>query len=352
MIKNEHLFPYLWKLSDGFPAKGMKHHGKKVFSCFCCGGGSSMGYKLAGYDCLGGVEIDPKVAATYKRNLNPKILYNLDIRDFNALEDLPPELYNLDILDGSPPCTTFSMAGKREKVWGKEKTFKEGQKKQRLDDLVFVYCDTIAKLRPKVCVLENVEGLIRGNGKAYAKRITDKLTATGYRVQVFLLNAYNMGVPSYRSRVFFIGLRNDYDLPRLTLAFNEPQIVFGEIKDNMGDPINGTLTLETWNQRKKEDASIGDTNLRIKGKNTGFNDRYAKDDEVLGTIRAGGDVYLFSSPNKISQSEILKACSFPIDYETQNVKFYCGMSVPPVMAAQIANQIFIQWLSKIEENGN
>lgn len=66
MAKNEHLFPYLWKLSDGFPAKGMKHHGKKVFSCFCCGGGSSMGYKLAGYDCLGGVEIDPKVADTYK----------------------------------------------------------------------------------------------------------------------------------------------------------------------------------------------------------------------------------------------------------------------------------------------
>ena len=99
-----------------------------------------MGYKLAGYDCLGGVEIDPKVAATYERNLHPKILYNLDIRDFNALEDLPAELYNLDILDGSPPCTTFSMSGDREESWGKKKKFREGQAEQTLDDLSFVSC--------------------------------------------------------------------------------------------------------------------------------------------------------------------------------------------------------------------
>lgn len=348
MSKNEHLFPYEWRLSDGYPAKGIKHHGCKVFGTFICGGGSTMGYKLAGYDHLGGVELDPKVAAVYKENHHPKYLYVEDIRDFNKHEDLPEELYQLDILDGSPPCSTFSTAGSREKAWGKEKHFAEGQKLQRLDDLVFVYCDTIAKLKPKVCLLENVSGLVKGNGKVYAKEICKRITEIGYRVQVFLLNASTMGVPQRRERIFFIGLRNDFNLPKLMLDFKEKPILFGEIKDNMGNPINGTLTLETWNQRKKEDASIGDTNLRIKGKNTGFNDRYAKDDEVLGTIRAGGDVYLFSSPNKISQSEILKACTFPIDYEAQNVKFYCGMSVPPVMTAQIANQIYLQWLCKLK----
>lgn len=348
MAKNEHLFPYEWRLSDGYPSKGIKHHGCKVFGTFICGGGSTMGYKLAGYDHLGGVELDPKVAAIYKANHHPQYLYIEDIRDFNKREDLPAELYQLDLLDGSPPCSTFSTAGSREKAWGKKKRFAEGQKLQRLDDLVFVYCDTIEKLKPKVCLLENVSGLVKGNGKVYAKEICKRITEIGYRVQVFLLNASTMGVPQTRERVFFIGLRNDFNLPKLVLDFKEKPILFGEIKDNMGNPINGTLTLETWNQRKKEDASIGDTNLRIKGKNTGFNDRYAKDDEVLGTIRAGGDVYLFSSPNKISQSEILKACTFPIDYEAQNVKFYCGMSVPPVMTAQIANQIYLQWLCKLK----
>ena len=349
MSKNEHLFPYLWKLSDGFPAKGMKHHGKKVFSCFCCGGGSSMGYKLAGYDCLGGVEIDPKVAATYERNLHPKILYNLDIRDFNALEGLPAELYNLDILDGSPPCTTFSIAGKREKVWGKEKTFKEGQKKQRLDDLVFVYCDTIAKLRPKVCVLENVEGLIRGNGKAYAKRITDKLTAAGYRVQVFLLNAYNMGVPSYRPRVFFIGLRNDYDLPRLTLAFNEPPIPFKDIDDGE-TPIQHHIVpcdLEFYRLCKQ-----GEQISKHHPKGNRFNSVRLDSMKPVSTIVAGSTLYHPTIERALNDDEILKACTFPIDYNVDSPQFYVGMSVPPVMCAQIANQIYLQWLSKIEDNGN
>lgn len=159
---SEHLFSYKWRLADGYPAKGIKPNGCKVFGTFICGGGSTMGYKLAGFDHLGGVEIDPKVAAAYKANHCPKHLFVEDIREFNRRTDLPDELYRLDLLDGSPPCSTFSMAGSREKAWGKEKVFREGQAKQTLDDLVFVYCDTIAKLKPKVCLLENVKGIIQG----------------------------------------------------------------------------------------------------------------------------------------------------------------------------------------------
>lgn len=355
MSKNEHLFPWLWKLADGFPAEGITHHGRKVFSCFCCGGGSSMGYKLAGYDCLGGVELDPKVAETYKRNLHPKIFYNLDIRDFNLLDKLPGELYQLDILDGSPPCTTFSMAGKREKTWGKEKRFAEGQKLQRLDDLVFVYCDTIAKLRPKVCVLENVEGLIRGNGKAYAKRITDTLTAAGYQTQVFLLNAYNMGVPSYRPRVFFIGLRKDYNLPPLKLAFNEPPIVFSEITDhnNKGD-INSLSPQmkEIYQNLRPTDTGFQDVLKRTRGRESGFGQCIFQPHLVSPTITTGRNTSILAQyPRRPTFEEICKTCTFPIDYQCESrhrIEFYCGMCVPPVMTAQISNQIWLQWLSKIE----
>ena len=197
-----------------------------------------MGYKLAGYEHLGGVELDPSIAAIYKANHHPKYIYTMDIRDFNELEDLPEELYNLDILDGSPPCSTFSMAGSREKAWGKAKQFKEGQKLQRLDDLVFVYCETIEKLKPKVCWLENVAGLLRGNGKIYAKEIAKRLNEIGYNVQLFLLNGATMGLPQMRERVFFIGLRKDFHLPKLVLDFNEAPITFGEIKDATGRPIS------------------------------------------------------------------------------------------------------------------
>lgn len=346
-----HKFNHIWKLADGFPAKGIKPNNCKVFGTFVCGGGSAMGYKLAGYDYLGGVEIDPKVAEIYKENLKPKYLFIDDIRDFNKRDDLPKELYELDILDGSPPCSTFSMAGSREDAWGKSKQFAEGQKHQRLDDLVFVYCDTIKKLMPKVCILENVAGLVSGNGKVYARAIAKRLKEIGYNVQLFLLNAATMGVPQRRERVFFVGLRDDFSLPKLILNFKEKPILFGEIKDEMGRAIVGEESLKTWQHRMPDDKNFADTNKRYKGRNVGFNQMYAKDDRVLPTLRASSYTFLYSSPKLISRTEMLKGSSFPLDYNVADSKvmFLTGMCVPPIMTAQIATQIYEQWFRRITD---
>lgn len=158
-----------WTFAD-YPTQ---NNGLKVFSCFSCGGGSTMGYKLAGCEVIGNVEIDPKMNELYKLNHNPKYNFCMDIRDFNNIPDdeLPDELFNLDILDGSPPCTTFSMAGQRAKVWGKKKKFREGQKEQILDDLLFVFIDTVAKLKPKTVIMENVEGLAKGAAVNYLNKV-------------------------------------------------------------------------------------------------------------------------------------------------------------------------------------
>ena len=89
-----------------FDLMSLKDKGK-VFSCFACGGGSTMGYKLAGFDVIGCNEIDPKMIEAYKTNHNPKYSYLEPIQTFKLRKDLPKELYNLDILDGSPPCSSF-----------------------------------------------------------------------------------------------------------------------------------------------------------------------------------------------------------------------------------------------------
>lgn len=352
MAKNEHLFPYEWRLSDGYPAKGIKHHGKKVFGTFICGGGSTMGYKLAGYDHLGGVELDPKVAATYIQNHHPLYMYNEDIRDFNNREDLPAELYQLDLLDGSPPCSTFSTAGSREKAWGKKKSFAEGQKLQRLDDLVFVYCDTIEKLKPKVCLLENVSGLVKGNGKVYAKEIFRRINEIGYRVQVFLLDASTMGVPQRRERTFFIGLRNDFDLPKLVLDFKEKPILFGEIIDYSDKDCNlSEYQLQLWKKRIKTDGSFGDIIQREENRISMFSNPIFHTNKVAFTITSSAGVNsCYDLPRKLNHDEVSKISTFPLDYfyDTRSQDWFVGMSVPPVMTAQISNQIYIQWLSKID----
>ena len=90
-----------------------------------------MGYKRAGCEVIAANDIDPEMAWHYKLNIKPKHYFLCPINELLTAE-LPPELFELDILDGSPPCSTFSMAGSREKAWGKEKHFREGQAKQVL----------------------------------------------------------------------------------------------------------------------------------------------------------------------------------------------------------------------------
>jgi DNA (cytosine-5)-methyltransferase 1 len=169
MIRNK-LRTGPWNLTD---LKDVIPNGLKVVSTFSCGGGSTMGYKLAGYEVIGAVEIDPEMAAIYKENHKPKWLFNMPIQEFNKLSEseIPAEFFGIDILDGSPPCSSFSMAGSREKKWGKESHFREGQAKQHLDDLFFDFIATAKRLQPKVIIAENVKGLIQGNARGYVKQI-------------------------------------------------------------------------------------------------------------------------------------------------------------------------------------
>lgn len=345
-----HLFPYKWYLANGYPSANIKKNNYNVFGTFICGGGSSMGYKLAGFNHYGGVEIDPEVADVYKTNHNPKHLFNMDIRDFNNLENLPSELYNLDILDGSPPCSTFSMAGSREKAWGKEKVFREGQSKQSLDDLVFVYCDTIIKLQPKVFLLENVKGIIQGNAKVYSKNIVKKMTDAGYNVQVFCLNAASMGVPQKRERVFFIGHKKEYSLPKLKLEFNEVAIPFGECRSDIGSDKISQERKKLLSKAIKTDTNISNINERLYNKVSGFNAGIVHDEQVKGTITSTELDYRYFDKMQLSKNDYCVCGTYPLDYNFKKIepKYLIGMSVPPVMTAQIANQIKIQWLDKIK----
>lgn len=348
---SKHLFPYKWYLKDGYPSANITKNSYNVFGTFICGGGSTMGYKLAGFNHLGGVEIDPPIADIYKTNHSPKHLYNLDIREFNKLTDLPKELFNLDILDGSPPCSTFSMAGSREKAWGKEKQFREGQAVQTLDDLVFVFCDTIIKLQPKVFLLENVKGIIQGNAKVYCKNIVKKMTEAGYNVQVFCLNAASMGVPQKRERVFFIGHKKEYNLPKLKLEFNEKLIPYKDIEDvndKNEQQSKATRTYLGWS--KSNPGQTFADGINDGGSMFGYT-KVNRNDVVKTVVSSNGtfewhDLYF----RKLNAIEYKKVGTFPIDYNFKTIepKYLIGMSVPPVMTAQIANQIKLQWLDKIK----
>ncbi len=325
-----------WTMADDYPEKT---NGLKVFSCFACGGGSTMGYKLAGCEVLGCNEIDPRMNKVYVENHHPKYNYLEDIRDFNKREDLPEELYNLDILDGSPPCTTFSMVGDREDSWGVKKKFREGQAEQTLDDLSFVFIGTVAKLRPKVMIMENVEGLIKGEAWSYVQKIYKQLKDIGYKCKHWLLKGENMGVPQTRHRVFFVATRLDFDLDKIDMAFNYEPIKYGIFKTQEEKIASGKMSAAIKQIRKGE--AINECMQRLYGVNSVITHRIAYENEVYPTQTAGhGDVWTING-NHPSDEDVLHSQTFPEDYVLGKEKseYICGMSVPPIMIKRVVNRL-------------
>lgn len=342
-----------WKLSD---LNSIRSNGLKVFSCFHCGGGSTMGYKLAGFDVLGGVDIDRDMVKLYRKNHNPKLSYQMGIQRFNRIPDhlLPKELFELDVLDGSPPCSSFSMSGAREKKWGKESKFREGQAVQVLDDLFFHFIDTAKRLQPKVVVAENVKGMLAGNARFYVKKIFKHFSEAGYDCQLFLLNAASMGVPQKRERVFFIGRRQNLELPSINLNFSEKPIPFAEATHDLPEDGNQSKQLQKnlW-----ESVKVGESFSKAHPKGSFFNAIKIDPNQPVNTFAAAGGsggLYHHQVYRKLNRSEITRIQTFPDDYDFLNIspQYLCGMSVPPFMMQRIADQIFEQWLSKlVRESG-
>lgn len=337
-------FNWKWYLKDLNPDKDIK-----VFTTFSCGGGSSMGYKRAGFQVLGNVEIDPKINDMYCRNNHPKYNYCMDLREFNKLDNLPEELYHLDILDGSPPCTTFSMAGKREDTWGKKKKFREGQAEQTLDDLFFVFLDTVEKLKPKIVIAENVEGIINGNARGYVNQIIKRFREIGYEVQIFNLNAAFMDVPQARHRVFFVA--NNQGFNKIRLNFNNDIIKFKDVRSENGVEFGNedSVIKKIANLANKGERRCADVTKRLAGTDKKyFTSRIIDDDNVAATITSAGYMIRLCDRKLCTDEDFINVQSFPQDYDFcgNSVQYVCGMSVPPNMMANIAEEVYEQWLKK------
>jgi DNA (cytosine-5)-methyltransferase 1 len=253
------------------------------------------------------------------------------------------------------------MAGNRDKDWGKEKKFREGQSEQVLDTLFFDFIDLAKELQPKVVVAENVKGLLMGNAKDYVIEIYKSFDEAGYYCQHFLLDASKMGVPQRRERVFFIALRKDLakpflhwqdmftEIPKIEMEFDEKEIPFKEIDDIETKETKVKLYpsyLKCWNDCKE---GFGFNTVHHKGMlhNSSKVDR----NKVLPTIAAhkDGGSYHWLYPRHLTDKENCFAGTFPQDYNFLNLrsKYIIGMSVPPVMTAQVASNIYDQWLSKL-----
>jgi len=191
--------------------RALPWNGYSAISTFSGAGGSSLGYRMAGFKVLWASEFVEAARETYNANKAPHTVVDArDIRQVSAddvLAAIAMAPGELDLMDGSPPCASFSTSGKLEAGWGKVNKYSDTA--QRTDDLFFEFSRLLRGIQPKVFVAENVSGLVKGTAKGYFKRILSELKLCGYRVSCRVLDAQWLGVPQSRRRTIFIGVRED-----------------------------------------------------------------------------------------------------------------------------------------------
>jgi DNA (cytosine-5)-methyltransferase 1 len=370
----------------------LPHNGFDVVSTFSGCGGSCLGYRMAGFRVLWANEFIPAARETYKANHPDSILDDRDIRDvkpediLRAIGKAPGEL---DLLDGSPPCASFSTAGKREAGWGQVKAYSDT--KQRTDDLFFEYVRLLEGLKPRTFVAENVSGLVKGTAKGYFLQILKALKGAGYRVSAKVLDAQWLGVPQARQRLIFVGVRDDLGIEpahpkplpyRYSVRDALPWIMsvqravgFKWNKDgkphpgdshgmvDSGQPFPTVLNGSPVNVEAEADISrykIGDKWDEIgPGGQLYYGGRLSRPDPdkpCLTITMKGGDSSAASvthptEKRKFSIAELRRICGFPDDFALTGTYAQqwerCGRAVPPVMMRAVAATVRDEILCRI-----
>lgn len=318
-----------------------------VISTFAGCGGSSLGYKWAGGKVLAAIEWDENAVATYRLNHHGTPVLHRDIATVTTQELLdltglqPGEL---DILDGSPPCQGFSTAGKRQIDDPRNSLFRE-------------YVRLLRRLQPKVFVMENVSGMVKGYMKHVFAIVMRELKASGYQVKCQLMNAMYFGVPQSRERVIFIGVRNDLQIEPSHPLGSSNFIPFGQIME-MGLPSDlSEIDLKRW-QRIPQGGNFEDLPLSLRTK-AKFSNTFRKLDShipsytILKNDHFSGGFFHPTEPRRITIREKSRIASFPDTFQwigkDEDVTARIGNSVPPRFMQAIAEHIYTHILSKVQQ---
>jgi len=384
-----------YKLQDVYDASSQNKF--SVISTFAGGGGSSTGYRLAGGKVLVANEFIKTAQETYEKNYPDTVILPGDIKELSGKDFLDVAgigVGELDILDGSPPCSAFSVAGKLshniheeehidlwgnvtvEKVsgkhsdgWGQTKNYSDGKTVENIEDLFFEFLRVAEEIKPKVIVAENVKGLTIGEARTYFNKILNTFEKIGYDVCAQVLDSRYYGVPQSRSRVIFIGVREDiaakagYNFMTISQIFPEPDKEAMKLKDAMvglvNDPDEVKYLTEKWENTAywKQTGSKMPANpdkvltgMDFHPKGHHFNLKRCSLEAPAPTITAMGSAettagaFHWNEPRKLTIPELKRIMALPDDFKltgkwSQKAE-RCGRMVPSRMMERIASSIY------------
>ncbi len=364
-----------------------------VLSTFAGGGGSSTGYRLAGAKILAINEFVPEAQNTYRENYPDTLIIPGDIKKLSGkdfLEKVNLKPGELDLLDGSPPCSAFSMAGSvshgkgntHADAFGKKKKYSDIEGVENVEDLFFEFLRVAEEIKPKVIIGENVEGLTMGEAKEYFHKIQNRFEDIGYLVVANVLNSSYYGVPQARKRTFFIAVREDVaekvginfmTMYQLYPEKNNDQTLLGEaINDVVNEDqeeINlllEKLSIETavgkTLAKMPRDPDKVLTGMDYHDKGHHFNLKRCSLRKPSPTITAMGNFPGVAGTchpledRKFTIKELKRIMSLPEDFKLtgkhQQQSERIGRMVPPLMMKALAESVYNKVLKPYKELDN
>jgi DNA (cytosine-5)-methyltransferase 1 len=322
--------------------RALPWNGFNAVSFFSGCGGSSLGYRLAGYRVLYANEFVDAARDCYARNkADYTVLDARDIRDVRAadvLDAIGLAVGDLDLMDGSPPCASFSSSGVGSEGWGKVRSYSD--RRQRTDDLFHEFVRLLEGIQPRTFIAENVSGLIKGKAKGYFLEILKALNAAGYQVRAKLLDAQWLGVPQDRERLIFAGVRNDLAVPP---AFPAPLSYRYTVAELFPDLVH---------------LKVGGYKNKWERTDRPFPTFLASDGTTSPTayLSSGGFVeQRDGTRRKLTIDEGRIVCSFPADFvltgDFAQQWERMGRAVPPLMMARIAETVQNRVLLPLRNQG-
>ena len=378
--------PYLMK--DVMDASAQNKF--NVISLFAGGGGSSTGYRLAGGNVLCVNEFVEAARDTYRENYPYTKILSSDIKQLTGQDFLDAtalEAGELDILDGSPPCSAFSVAGKlshstagkHSDGWGQTINYSDGKMGENIEDLFFEFLRVAKEIQPKVIIGENVAGLTVGEAKQYFNKIQNTFEEIGYDVSAKVLDSRYFGVCQTRTRVFFIGIRNDIT-EKIGLTFLNISSIFPTGSKDvipLGQALEGLeydeeevkMLTEKFSKTaywrdtgskmpKNPDKVLTGMDYHHKGHH--FNLKRVSLKVPAPTLTAMGSndttagAFHWSEPRKLTIGELKRIQSLPDDFKLTgkwNQKSErIGRMVPPILLKEIADSVY-EKVIKVYKNG-
>jgi len=207
------------------------------------------------YETVFSCDMDKYARQTYIENYGEPKYYPENVYD----REIPEE--SLDIYMTSPPCQSFSLAGKR------------GGESDKRGTLFYNSHEFIIKNKPRFFIFENVKGLLSDDGGRTFQRWIDYLSksvngqpvifpheeSANYHVYYKVLNSKHYGVPQNRERIFIIGIRDDSDN---SFLFPPEERLTKKIKDVLESDVDekyflGEKTLKYFIEHKDRHEKRG-----------------------------------------------------------------------------------------------